>query len=413
MGDDTVRFTCLDFTGAQAQPTSREVVIQGGRVSVQDAAGPPAEHGTPWFLLPGLSDAHVHTAALKLESGQDFLSCGVTHVRDVGGPLSNTLYWSQCNDFPEVTHYGWAIDCDPPAPHARLLATVAARTPDSVVRHVRRLKRFGASGLKLYYGFPPEWVPLAVRTAHEHGLHVAYHLGSGSHPKFRVLSVHDAIRAGVDSIEHIHSLTGDVLAADDVERFAADDLEASGGAVFYRTFRAWAQVDVDAREPRAVIDRFVDSGTVFVPTLAPFAAMIGEVPAIDIGVVSLFRDSASPDDVDTAVRGLARMLEFVRAFVERGGRIALGTDTTSSTGVSPRTGVRSELNLLLRAGLEPTRVLSAATVPTQRALGVAPRASMKTSILVRGDDLRSALEALSPTYVIADDRVIYTRPASS
>jgi hypothetical protein len=45
-------------------------------------------------------------------------------------------------------------------------------------------------------------------------------------------------------------------------------------------------------------------------------------------------------------------------------------------------------------------------------MGLAPAASKRTAILLRGNDLRSALSALLPEYVAADDRVIYRRPTS-
>ncbi|WP_424534044.1 hypothetical protein ACOZ38_27465 [Sphaerisporangium viridialbum] len=38
--------------------------------------------------------------------------------------------------------------------------------------------------MKLYYGFPPELVEPAVRAAHEAGLRVACHLGTGTLPGF-------------------------------------------------------------------------------------------------------------------------------------------------------------------------------------------------------------------------------------
>ena len=409
MTDRTATFACLDWCGAGSAPRRVDVTVGAGRATLGEPA--PGLAGPPrWLLLPGLSDAHVHVAALDEQCGRDFLSCGVTHVRDVGGPLRNTLGWAEANELPQVTHYGWPLDRDPPPPHARLLGALAAFSPESVIVHVKRLRRLGASGIKLYYGFPPDWVAGAVRAAHEHGLSVAYHIGSGSHPRFRVISVHDAIAAGVDSIEHIHSLTGDVLTDDVIDALAADDLSAPG-SVFFRTFRAWGAVDLDGPAPRALIQRFVDSQAIFVPTLSPFAAMIGEVPAIAVGVVSLFRDHAGEAEVALARRGFAHMLEFVRRFAAAGGRLALGTDTTSSTGVSPREGVRSELSLLVRAGVDPRQILHAASAGAHRAMGIASGAAQDARVLVAGADLAGALANVQVQHVLAGDRVVYTAEA--
>jgi hypothetical protein len=402
-------YACLELGDIdQFRPRRVDVTVDTDGDAGRARLGEPRLAEPPrWLLLPGLSDAHVHVAALDERCGRDFLSCGVCHVRDVGGPLGNTRAWAEANALPEVTHYGWPLDSDPPPPHACLLGAVAAFSPEGVVNHVRRLRRFGASGIKLYYGFPAAWVGLAVRAAHDHGLSVAYHIGSGSHPRFRVISVHDALAAGVDSIEHIHSLTGDVIADDVIDGLAADDL-AAPGSVFFRTFRAWAAVDLDGPHPRALIERFVASRAIFVPTLSPFAAMIGEVPAIATGVVSLFRDHAGAADVAVARRGFGHMLEFVRRFVAAGGRLAVGTDTTSSTGVSPQHGVRSEIGLLLRAGIAPDQILAAATARGHRAMGIAPAAATECRVLVACGDLTTALTRLEVQHVFAGERVIYT-----
>jgi hypothetical protein len=373
-------FACVDHSGGEPEPV--HVTIDADRVLIRRAAAPAPR----WLLLPGLSDAQVQVAALERGSASDLLSCGVTHVRDAGGPLGSALGWSRANDYPRVTLYGWAIDSDR---HGTPLAAVAARSPASIARHVGRLARFGASGLKLTSGFPPHWVELAVRSAHESGLRVAYHIGSGSHPRFRLISVHDAIRAGVDSIEHIHSLTGDVLPDEVVEEFAADDL-AAPGAVFHRILRAWARVDPDGPEARHVIDRFVAHRTALVPTLTRFAALI---------------DQDAAGELAEARRGFDAMLAFVRAFAARGGRLAVGSGGPGA-GVDPRAGFRSELKLFLRAGLDPADVLRAASAIGQAEIGLAPRAVDDMRLLVEGRTLGEALADIAARVVVSGDRVV-------
>ena len=219
--------TMVDLDGG---PDRRVAVwISGLDVTLAEVGG---EDGVdpPYWLVPGLADAHVHVSGMDGSAAQRFVSAGVLTVRDLGGRVDRVLGWP-VGPVPRVVSFGGQLDQHPLPEHMSAdLGAVAVRHFGNVTAHVDHLVRSGAAGMKLYVGFPPELVAPAVRVAHAAGLRVAFHLGSGSLPAFRRTAVDVAVRAGTDSIEHVHSLTGDLLPPARLDAYVCDVLDSVAAA---------------------------------------------------------------------------------------------------------------------------------------------------------------------------------------
>ncbi|MBA3236603.1 MAG: amidohydrolase family protein, partial [Chloroflexi bacterium] len=221
------------------------IVAIGERPTVDDRASDPATvtdvalDGR--WLSPGLMNAHTHAclddgpdpegelrrenrtqtvvrSARRLEAG---LLAGVTTIRDVGGPAGIDLELAAMIDAGEIR-----------GPHMLASGRVVTMTgghgwwigrqadgPDAVRRATRRNLRAGARAIKLMAtggmmttgrqaGQPQltvEEMAAAVEEAHKREVPIAAHAESR-------IGVFNAIRAGVDSVEHGHG--GDQEAID-------------------------------------------------------------------------------------------------------------------------------------------------------------------------------------------------------
>ncbi|MFW0793350.1 amidohydrolase family protein [Gordonia sp. CPCC 205515] len=236
---------------------ARDVLIDGDRITaVSDSpvGGAPGQDtveidGGGRFLMPGLSDAHVHLmgnansyidfvmgatgllVANTLAEAKRMLHRGFTSVRDMGGdtaPLKTVIdrgdfegpriFPSQAmisqtsghGDFAFVYETPYAFGGGP----SRTDSIGFTRTVDGVERvltAVREQLRKGASQIKLTIGggaasmydplytlqFTPDEMRAAVQAAEDYGTYVATHV-------YTVPGITRAIEAGVRSIEHGH-----------------------------------------------------------------------------------------------------------------------------------------------------------------------------------------------------------------
>jgi hypothetical protein len=404
-GDRPLLATMVDLDGG---PDRRVAIwISGRDVTITEVGG---EDGVdpPYWLVPGLADAHVHVSGMDGSAAQRFVSAGVLAVRDLGGRVDRVLGWPG-GPVPRVVPFGGQLDQYPLPEHMSAdLGAVAVRHFGNVTAHIDHLIRSGAAGMKLYVGFPPELVPPAVRAAHEAGLRVAFPLGSGSLPAFRRTAVHVAVDAGTDSIEHVHSLTGDLLPPARLDAYVCDVLD-SVAAAFGRVFRAWAEIDPAGVRARRVIDLMVARRTVLVPTIAPFARMARGPAGPAGGIVGAFVRTR-PSDPAGLEAGLANMVAFVAELHAAGGLVAVGTDTASSIGMPAGAGVSEEMCLLLDAGVGARDVVLMACGHGERAerLAIPGPAVPRQFVLLRGASLGDAIRRWDVGLVVADRRVQHT-----
>lgn len=389
--------TVIDGTG---RPPIRDAVLETrgeliARIAPRrpDAGGVPDDGRLPaptetldasgLTLIPGLIDAHAHVALAPdlYRSAADpmavtdtllraFLAAGVTTVRDPGSPDLGPVFRALKAGRPEWPRF---VGCGPlidGPPGAAWAGTRVVTAPAAARTEASRMAAGGADFLKLYFWITKPLVSAVAEVARERGLPVAYHPGE--------LPIDDAIRAGVDQVEHSHH---------------ALDLVAGNRAVIARrlgragwdnlsAFRLWSRVDPESDRARASVGLMAERGVTFVPTLVLTRTVVGGVDgelAARLGVDAMppevrrrwasgVRRRGGPADRRRLPEILARQGAFVRLALAAGVTVAAGTGGHGNHLV-PGTSLHEELRLLVDAGLRPMDALVAATGAAARVLG--------------------------------------------
>jgi imidazolonepropionase-like amidohydrolase len=310
-------------------------------------------------LLPGLIDAHVHfssdssrspgfgpPAALKgdpprqrelgyfvlAKAARAFIEAGVTTVRDVGSYDDEAIVVRDAIrlglvDGPRVLSCGRIVSAT--APGARLFGTMyrEADGVDEMRKAVREQIRRGAdfikvmaTGARSVVDEDPEPAQITraelqavVEETHRMGKRLAAHAEGIGGARL-------AVEESVDTIEHGLSLH---------------------------------------REPQ-LLEQMVERGIVLVPTLTTFHDL-----------ATRFDAKFAPVLVEQAKRQLEEAHQTLAAAIRLGVTIAMGHDS------GPPGDDAVELLHMVRAGLSPLQVLSAATSGSARALGLGDRGTIQ------------------------------------
>jgi imidazolonepropionase-like amidohydrolase len=322
-------------------------------------------------VLPGLIDAHFH-----LDGANDlpalFLSHGVTSVRDPG--LWIEVYDSVRSsgaDVPRLFLTGPHLD---QAPAAYPRDATIVRDEEEVRVAVERALAAGSSAIKVYFRLPLGLLGEAVRIAHAHGIPVTSHL--------EIVDARDAVRAGVDGVEHVTSFGTALLPAQDAEQYRQAVL-ADNEARREGRYRIWDAVDLDGPRTKDLIELLVERQVFVSPTLAVFERRVGD-----------------EDATEMHVRAFDQMLAFVGRAKRAGATVVVGSHS-----IVPHAergwAFQRELELLVEAGLTPMESIVAATYDNARffriadRLGSLERGKEADLILVEGnpaEDIRAMRE---------------------
>jgi imidazolonepropionase-like amidohydrolase len=365
-----------------ARPGRVDIEIRGGRIAAieehgrigarQPLAGAAVQLDGRW-VSPGIMNAHAHAcldggpdpeavlarenrtetvlrSAVRLQAG---LRAGVTTIRDVGGPddidieLARMLAAGEISG-PRMLASGRVVTMT--GGHGWWIGR-QADGPDAVRRATRENLRAGARSIKLMAtggmmttgrqaGQPQltiEEMAAAVEEAHKREVPVAAHAESR-------IGVLNAIRAGVDSVEHGHG----------------GDQEA--------------------------IDLMLEHGTALVPTI------LSDRRIIEHGVAA-----GIPDFVVEQCEALHESLvTFLEAAIRAGVRIAAGNDAGAP--LVPIGDMVDELELYVRHGMTPIAALASATTVTAALFGLLDVGLVEVGhvadLLVVGGDPLDSIAAL-------------------
>ena len=338
-----------------------KIAAVGTRKTIVIPKGAEVVEARGLTLLPGLIDSHFH---IDGDYGLPalFLQHGITSIRDPGE---------------------WMHSYDPPrksgAPIPRLFLAdphldsfgpaypedaVVVRDADEARNAVNRAIERGASSIKVYFRLPLGLIKVVAETAHARGVPVTAHL--------EIVAATDAIRAGVDGLEHVTSFGTSLLDPRDAEVYRQAILKDNNARRDGR-YKMWSEIDLASPRVQEVLDLIVKRGTYVSATLAVFEKRNGD-----------------RDATEMHVRGFANMLKFVGLAKNAGARIVAGSHS-SVPHAERGWAYQRELELLVESGLTPMQAIVAATTEQARFFRIAERlgsieaGKLADLILVEGD----------------------------
>jgi uncharacterized protein YciI len=369
-----VGVTVVPMTDGSTTLADQTVLIHAGRITaigkrsgVTVPAGARIINGAGRYLIPGLTDAHVHLEhiedpnVLKL-----FVASGVTSVRSMDG-RPYILNWRRQVDAgalvgPRIVTAGPIIDGSPPARDDNLSVADASAAREAVASQAAA----GYDFIKVYSNLSAESYSATIDEARQRGLTVAGHV-----PKAVPLErATDSLR----SIEHL----GD---------FASAVAAPAGPAPPGWARRALA-APLDSARLAAVGKRLAAANVWVVPTTIQQDRWLG--PAAEVERWSSepsIRDLPTPvveqwrgriarmagrmDEQDWAMLSRARSnrLAVLGALHRAGVKLVVGTDTPNPF-VAMGASVHQELANFVAAGITPHEALRAATIAPARMLGL-------------------------------------------
>jgi len=390
----TLAMACTSSTGDDARPpdpgiafthvnvvpmdgertlTDHTVIVHDGVIAAvghSDALDVPAGaqtiDGSGAWLLPGLTDFHVHLRST--DELLSYLAHGVTTIVHLSGAMGGApdvlAYRDQLanGQRPGPTLYttGPILDGDPPIFGG---VSVVVTSPEEASRVVAGQKQDGYDFIKVYNNLRPEVLLAVTESARQQGMAVIGHI-----PRIagRADALQRALAAGQDVIAH-------------------------GEEYFFTYFYAGVDSLLDLGRVPFVDDRAIPDAvrmtraaeTAVIPNLS-FVAMTRrqlddlvsvfsdpEMSYLPVGVLEMWQDQtpgrrADRDRFDRReVAKYAFLKNLTLALRDGGVPLLLGTDA-SAPGVFPGRSAHLELSELVAAGLTPYEAIAAGT----RAAGV-------------------------------------------
>lgn len=394
--------TLIDGNGGPPRGGVTLVVRDGTIAAIvdgdEDARADIAIDGRGLFVLPGLTDAHVHLSGMRWEERtaqlRRVLQGGVTMVFDVASDLRNTSDLARAAlsgeiESPTILYAalfaGPAFFTDP-----RVVATSRGFRPGDapwnreitpatdLVRAVAEARGAGATSIKLYAALD---APTVSRIGNE------------------------AARQGVRLIAH-----ATVFPA------KPSDLVAAGAKYLAHTpYLAW-----EGMPPSTEFQKRARGDFAAVPAEGPvMTRLLQSMRDHDVALnptLWIFSDGSAKDDM-SPVR-TPWMFAVTRRAQEMGVTIAAGVDALMTPG-DPLPMIHRELEVLVSgAGLTPLQAITAATRGAAHAIGADARhgtiapGKVADLLIVDADPSVDIRNTRRIRYVIKDGRVVHTQAAT-
>lgn len=391
--------TVIDTVTGATRPDST-VLVDGdaivavgpsSQVTVPDQASVVDVTGT--YLIPGLADMHVHSDERDRIDPPLQVANGVTLVREMWGkPYHHD--WRRRVEAGTLLGPRWVIGSklvdgspslwsDMPTDQEDL---VVIDTPDEARRAVAEAKDGEADFVKVYSRVSAEAYRALMDEANRRNIAVMGHRPD-------TVPLTETLDAGQRSLEHMHALwPATSRNADELEAAMARlDPKAARGMLYSDWFRQLNEVEWEAFHSyspfaaKAVFDRMVAQDVAYTPTLVmhrtldnPGLARVDDprmryMPAETLEfwpmvVEHFYTADRTTDEAAKRLLLFESRLRTVGAMADAGVRILAGTDLGTGF-LYPGFSLHDELELLVRAGLDPLRALQAATVEPARFLG--------------------------------------------
>jgi cytosine/adenosine deaminase-related metal-dependent hydrolase len=386
--------TIIDGTGGPPVGP-RDIVVEGGRileiVAGGSGVGDQVIEAEGKYVMPGIIDAHTHLG--QGDVPEDYipklwLAHGVTTVRVFSGfdeddpavRLARTQREGAAPfDAPHVVVYPFWRGDDERFWHA-----------DGAREVVREWKEMGLDGIKVSGkpGLLPDVLPVIADEAAQQGMGVAVHIGQDGVYPMNALAV---ASTGITTIEHHYGYPESTFDGRGMQDLAADHDYGDELKRFRSTGRVWDDTDLE-RLYGPVLDSLLELSRAgrftMVPTFSVYEDQTDLSRARSLPWLErytwpsvLARWTPDPEvhgsfyfewtSADEAAwsRLFIRWLPWVNAFKNRGGHVAVGSDSGTSYHLYGFGTIR-ELELMQRAGFHPLEIVKAATQESARAVGL-------------------------------------------
>ena len=307
---------------------------------------------------------------------------------------------------------GRIMDGDPPGPWKWVRVLESATAAREVVPEVLEE---GGDFLKAYVMITPDILQNIVYEAHSRGAWVTAHVG-------HFTTVEQAVRIGVDSLEHVR--VGPELVPD-ADREAFEGLRARFWDPLV-SWMAWRFVDPASDKAGRLIELMKERGVIMTPTLTlSQSILLGNDPAVvrPPGIDTLPKSvqkewdrfavpfDFTEEDFREGRVELARQMAFIGMARKGGVKIAAGTDVTMPY-VVPGAGLHGELKLLVDSGLTPMEALVAATgqaaelLGQQNVLGTVEKGKLADMVILDADPLEDITNVQYISAVLKSGQVV-------
>ncbi|MCP4569906.1 MAG: amidohydrolase family protein [FCB group bacterium] len=368
------------FINVSVLPMNKDTVLENYTVVVRDqeivSVGPVDEVDVPEgayvisgvgkYLLPGLTDMHVHVEnedAMIL-----FLANGVTTVRNMWGSPSHLVWKDQIQKGeiigPTIYTAGPIIDGPPGVWDGSVVLDDPDEVEQLVVEHIDK----GYDFLKIYYLRKDAFNAL-LATAKKYGIPVIGHASDD-------VGQEGVLTSGQHSIEHLDGYWK-ILEADD-SPFRRDDFD------LHSYFMTWNHID-ENKMPRAA-SLTEASGIWNCPTLVVYqrdastaqADSLYALPEMKyMDPVSLaswdpstyfFTRNRTVEEWEASRNEYGVLKKFTGYLHRAGARLLLGTDTPNPF-VVPGFSIHTELQIFIKAGMSPYEAIKTGTYNAAECLG--------------------------------------------
>ncbi len=340
------------------------------------------------YLLPGFVDLHGHIGGVQQGTPAEYvyklwMGHGITTICDpsTGNGLSWVLDQKMKSAANQIT-----------AP--RILAYPAfglghegpMSTPEIARRWVNQVADEGADGVK-FFGARPDIMKAAISEARSRGLRTTTH-----HAQMNVawLNALDSARMGLTSMQHWYGLPEALFNDRTVQNYPLDYNYNNEQDRFGEAGRLWAQAAPPFSEHwNAVMNELLELDFTLSPTFVAYETTrdfmrmaraewheIYTLPSLWRFYTPNRATHASywfywTTEEEVAWRENYRLwMTFVNEYKNRGGRVAIGSDSGYSYNLYGFGHIR-EMELLREAGFHPLEVFRAATLKGAEALGMA------------------------------------------
>ena len=396
--------TLIDGTGAPPFGPV-DIVVEGNRivdivsvgapdVAINPNRRPPVRDGDQvldlegHYVLPGFVDLHGHLGGRPQGTPAEYvlklwMGHGITTSADPGS--GNGIGWM-------LEHQRRSESNEIVAPRLLPSATFGQgwdgpiATPEEAREWVNEIADVGSHGIK-FFGLRPNIMAAALDEAAKRGLYTTMH-----HAQLNVgwMDVIDSARLGLTSMQHWYGLPEALFTDRTLQHYPLDYNYNDEQDRFSEAGRLWQQAAPPFSDHwNAVMDELLEIDFTMVPTFVAyettrdFMRMARAEWHEEHTIPSLWR-FYEPNRIahasywfywgteeEVAWRENYRLwMTFINEYKNRGGRVAIGTDSGYSYNLYGFSFVR-EMELMREAGFHPLEVIQAATLKGAEALGVA------------------------------------------